>query len=495
MIVADLELTDSEARRRILGDAGPARTTLRLHGIPVGVATLEGSRATRQRAVGRALLGSARLPILEELARRQLDHGLRPTAWATPGPPQRVRMPELDIAICTRDRPDDLARTLQALAPYAGNDVRIIVVDNAPSNTATRDVVERSGVEVTYRCEPAPGLDHARNHALDVSRAPVLAFVDDDVVVDAGWVTAVRRAFRSPDVAMVTGLVEPWSMASEAARCFEAFGGFGRGFQCQWLAAPRRSAIAMPWANTGRHGTGANLSFRRALLLAVGGFDPALDAGTPAAGGGDLEAMFRILKAGGVQLYAPHAMVRHAHRSSMEGLLGQIESWGTGMSAHVESIRCAFPDERGALRRLDAWRYTARYARRLGGAMIGPPWPPRLAWHELRGATRGAALYHQGGRSAAPRAWKPLPEPGHGSRDVTLELTDDAPALAAEGAATLRIAVQREGQPIGTITVNAADGWVGRDRARDLLIRNNLDRISGADGERAIKELVALGGA
>jgi hypothetical protein len=66
------------------------------------------------------------------------------------------------------------------------------------------------------------------------------------------------------------------------------------------------------------------MAFRKAAFARVGGFDAALDVGTPAGGGGDLD-MFHPLVARGLALwYEPRALVWHQHRREMEALRRQL---------------------------------------------------------------------------------------------------------------------------------------------------------------------------
>ena len=67
----------------------------------------------------------------------------------------------------------------------------------------------------------------------------------------------------------------------------------------------------------------------------VGGFDPALGAGTVALGGEDLDAFAMLLLAGGVAAYTPDSIVRHHHRPTYAGLRTQIRGCGAGMGAVI----------------------------------------------------------------------------------------------------------------------------------------------------------------
>ena len=149
-----------------------------------------------------------------------------------------------------------------------------------------------------YVREPRPGLDWARNRAIREARGEIVAYTDDDVSVDPGWVRALAAAFaEEPHAMCVTGLVLPDEIDTPAQLLFEKYGGFGRGFErCGLQSGAAGDSAARLYGGTGRFGTGANMAFRRAFFDREGMFDPALDVGTPSNGGGDLEMFFRVLQ-------------------------------------------------------------------------------------------------------------------------------------------------------------------------------------------------------
>jgi len=120
----------------------------------------------------------------------------------------------------------------------------------------------------------------------------IVAFTDDDTIPDRHWLTEIVRGFwAAPRVGCVTGPILPSELATPAQLWIEQFGGYSRGFKRRVydLGVNRPPDSLFPYA-AGRFGSGANMAFRRSLLLDLGGFDPALGGGTPALGGEDLAA-------------------------------------------------------------------------------------------------------------------------------------------------------------------------------------------------------------
>lgn len=86
-----------------------------------------------------------------------------------------------------------------------------------------------------YVCEPLPGLDNARNRAALTAHGEIVAYTDDDVVVDVNWVRGLAEVFvLDVDVTAVTGLVLPLELETESQALFEEYGGFSRGFNRTW---------------------------------------------------------------------------------------------------------------------------------------------------------------------------------------------------------------------------------------------------------------------
>jgi glycosyltransferase involved in cell wall biosynthesis len=333
-----------------------------------------------------AALMEARLAgaVLKHRARAELEARTPP---ADPGPP-----PRLSIAICTRDRPARLARLLDSVAavrgdvPFAG--LEVLVVDNAPSDDATRHEAERRSW-VRYVLEPKAGLDFARNAALRAAGGDLIAYLDDDVVVDRGWLQGLYDAWRSaPDAGGYTGLVLPYRLETEAQAAFEARGGFGRGFEPAEFRERRYGNRLHP-VGAGILGAGCNMCFDRQLLLALGGFDEALDTGAPLPGGGDLDIFYRVLRRGRPVLYEPAYAVCHEHRETLPQLERQYWTWGLGFMAFLVKSRQTDP-ELAPRHAAMVWWWLCDRGAAVARAVLHRRWRDlAFAWAELRGGIQG----------------------------------------------------------------------------------------------------------
>ncbi|MCB1380887.1 MAG: glycosyltransferase [Alphaproteobacteria bacterium] len=248
--------------------------------------------------------------------------------------------PAISVVIATRERAESLRRTLESLLVQDYSDFDIVVVDNAPVTPHTRELIDqryRQTGRVSYVVEPVPGLGQAHNRGLAMAMGRIIAFTDDDVIVDKGWLKAIAAAFiRDPQAGCVTGLIMPAELETRAQYWTEKHGGFGKGFKSRTcdLGANRQPGPLYPYT-AGQFGSGANMSFRAEVLRSVGGFDPALGAGTFARGGDDLAAFLAVIQSGHRIVYEPAAIVWHFHRRGEDGMRRQAFSYGVGLGAYL----------------------------------------------------------------------------------------------------------------------------------------------------------------
>lgn len=241
--------------------------------------------------------------------------------------PARDVLP-VTVAICTCDRPESLARTLRSLELQAPAPGEILVVDNG-SGSGTSEMMVRDFPAARFARESVPGLDFARNRAMETARFEVVLFLDDDAVAEPGWVAAASRPLlENPRVGACTGRIEPLTLESQAQRLFEANGGFSRGTDRIRLPEDAGrllhgySAPLIAWAVS--IGSGCSLAVRRDAVRQLGGFDQALDMGAALPGGGDHDMLWRLLQAGYEVVYEPSAVARHEHRRELPAAEAQI---------------------------------------------------------------------------------------------------------------------------------------------------------------------------
>ncbi|MEV7024091.1 glycosyltransferase, partial [Kitasatospora sp. NPDC093558] len=332
------------------GAAGRALALVRLHGHPLGLVS---ATAADPDGLHLALTEAARTELAAPIARHlAADRAGSADGRSTHPPTASARVPHpclaaradalldaplISVVVCTHDRADMLRDCLDSVLRVDYPRFEVIAVDNAPhSEAAARLVRERYLGRVRYLREPIVGLARARNRGLAVAAGQLIAYVDDDIVVDRSWLAAIAEAFAGDRrTGCVTGLILPAELATEAQAAVVRHADFDKGFAVRrWSLADPPPDPLFPFT-AGRFGSGGNMAIRAALLRSLGGFDLATGPGTPARGGEDLLAFFRVLADGYALVYQPGAVVWHRHRRTDEALAVQAFGYGSGLGAYL----------------------------------------------------------------------------------------------------------------------------------------------------------------
>jgi GT2 family glycosyltransferase len=383
--------------------AGEVLALVRLHGRPVGFVQANIAEAADAQNV---LDEAARRELAPAIARHMKEDlhdaesfgypadGFRP--WCVRN---RLRVlaqaPTVSVVIATRERPAELERCLASVCRLSYPDFEVIVVDNAPETDATERLVrERFGFAATYVREPRRGLATAHNRGLALAHGQIVAFTDDDVIVDEHWLTAVAEGFAAREkVGCVTGLIVPAELETPAQVMLEARGRYAKGFEQRHFSSREPDADPLFPFTAGHFGSGANMAFSTGMLRALGGFDPAIGAGSTARGGDDLLAFFRTIAAGHGLVYQPGAIVWHHHARTAAALERQAYGYGVGLGAYLAAAVSHEPQTLPSLlRRIPRGIfYEIEQTRPQGQTTAG--WTRRLSTAQRRGLLYGPIAY------------------------------------------------------------------------------------------------------
>jgi glucosyl-dolichyl phosphate glucuronosyltransferase len=213
------------------------------------------------------------------------------------------------VTIQTYNRSAVLAETLESLRLLrcpAGVEYEILIVDNN-STDGTQEVIREYGGILAPRLrsvfEPRQGLSHARNRALQEAKGQIVSFLDDDVIVDPAWLSAVAGAFEEHAAAVVGGrsyLIYRSPRPSWLSDQYEFF--------LSRLDYGDRAIVGID-----KDLYGLNFSVRKDIVLQAGGFDPSLGrcGGVSFRSGEESDLLRRIRGLGGVVVYEPRAVVGH----------------------------------------------------------------------------------------------------------------------------------------------------------------------------------------
>ncbi len=118
------------------------------------------------------------------------------------------------VAICTRNRAQQLARTLSSIQRLRLSDeisLELMVINNACTD-GTDDVIDdyRSTLPVRRVYVPELGVSNARNASIAAAEGELIIWTDDDVLVHPDWVTEYVRASQEwPKASFFGGTIEP----------------------------------------------------------------------------------------------------------------------------------------------------------------------------------------------------------------------------------------------------------------------------------------------
>jgi glucosyl-dolichyl phosphate glucuronosyltransferase len=219
---------------------------------------------------------------------------------------------KITVILCTFNRCQLLAEALESVARSILPDAvdwEVLVVDNNSSDR-TPDVIESFSQQYPgrfrYLLEPQAGKSRALNAGIREALGNVLAFTDDDVVVEPTWLQNLTVALDKGECAGVAGRILPEPSFSPP----------------RWIAPKDRGALAplaifTPDSEAGPLNEppyGANMAYRKYVFGKYGGFrtdlGPQPGSGNPQKSE-DSEFGHRLLAAGETLRYEPTAVVYH----------------------------------------------------------------------------------------------------------------------------------------------------------------------------------------
>ena len=335
--------------------------------------------------------------------------------------------PRISVVVSTRNRGTMIDPALRSLLAMNHPAFEVIVVDQSTDTTTAALVEEIANHDhrVRYVQSKRVGLSSGRNDGLAAARGEVIAFTDDDCVVDSDWLAGVELEMSDPHVAGVFGRVLP---AEQGKRT---------GIDLAFKDSRQRveyAGRAIPW----HVGHGANMAFRRRDLLAAGGFDEVLGAGGPIPSHEDGDITYRLLAHDRRVVFSPAPLVYHRQWRDWDERKKTERNYGLGAGGQfTKYARCG--DWNGArllgtwmwqlgVRRVGAgiFKWRSRKVVYLGLTQLMYPWVG--VWRSLRfGVDRNLVRYRTQVSDALVGDWL-----GGGGHDLTT--VSPAPDLPTEAA-------------------------------------------------------------
>jgi len=241
----------------------------------------------------------------------------------------------ISIVIPSYNRPDRLERCLTALAALEGGPFETIVVDDG-SSMPLAPVCAGFGPHVRCIRQENAGPATARNTGARSAMGDFLAFTDDDCQPEPDWIRRLVAAHGGDPMRLVGGRVENLLTANVFAESSQSL--------CDFL---------YDYYDAGAGGapffTSNNIGCSRSRFFSIGGFDETF----PLAAAEDRDFGMRWRDAGGSLVYAPDAVVGHAHPLTLGRFWRQHVNYGRG-ARHLHGV----VDRRGSRRpKLESARF------------------------------------------------------------------------------------------------------------------------------------------
>jgi glycosyltransferase involved in cell wall biosynthesis len=230
-----------------------------------------------------------------------------------------VSLPRFSIAINTLNRAESLARTLDSFRYLDYPQFEVLVV-NGPSTDDTERVLQQyAGVIKAGRCAVA-NLSVSRNVAIAMASGDVVAFIDDDAIPVPEWIDRLARGYDSPEIGGVGSFVFDYTGYTYQSRYIlcDRFGG-----------ARMESRVNPTWLHSFPQSEeypahlGTNTSFRRDVLVSIGGFDEEYDYFLD-----ETDVCVRMIDSGYVVRFIDDAFVYHKFLPShLRGENRRVRNW------------------------------------------------------------------------------------------------------------------------------------------------------------------------
>lgn len=220
-------------------------------------------------------------------------------------------MAELVISaiICTHNRAQYLGAAIDSLLGQTLNNVEVIVVDNASTDTTAEVVQQRlSDPRLRYVYEATLGLSSARNTGANAAKGDILAYLDDDAEASPQWLASLLEVYQKDDKVAIAGgkvtLLWPPDVSRPPAWLSDdlasGLGAYDLGDQVQQIKNPSLTP------------RGLNYSLRKTFLDSVGGFDINLGrVGKNLLSNEELHMTQLALKHDWHVVYVPNALAAH----------------------------------------------------------------------------------------------------------------------------------------------------------------------------------------
>jgi len=199
-----------------------------------------------------------------------------------------MRQQKVSVLICTRNRSDSVKHAIHSIIVNSYPDFELVIVDQS-DNDKTQEIVNgylQAYSKISYFKISSLGAGKAKSFGLKKCRGEIIAFTDDDCIVDREWIEKIVLLFeRNPNIGIIFGSVL-------APSGYNIKDGFTPLYQAKDVL------FKGPCSKIRARGISANMAIKRDLFEKIGGFDEMLGPGAALPGNVDYDYSYRALRKG-----------------------------------------------------------------------------------------------------------------------------------------------------------------------------------------------------
>ena len=200
----------------------------------------------------------------------------------------------------------------------AGGDHEVVVVDNGSTDGSADFVRERFPEVRVVPLDRNYRFTGGNNRAVRTSKKDIVVFLNNDMLVDRGFLAPLLEGFKDPSVFAVTSQVFFWDKTRRREETGKTRARYENGFFTMWhdqISEREEHGPPIPvfW------GGGGSCAFDRRKYLAIGGLDTLFDPFYVE----DTDLSYQAWKRGWKCLLAPSSHVVHRHRATNKPRFGE----------------------------------------------------------------------------------------------------------------------------------------------------------------------------
>jgi cellulose synthase/poly-beta-1,6-N-acetylglucosamine synthase-like glycosyltransferase len=216
------------------------------------------------------------------------------------------QLPKMSVVVCSYNGASTIRDTMEGLLKVDYPDLEVIVVNDG-STDKTAEIVSEYPFQLIST--ENRGLSNARNTGIYAATGDVVAFIDDDAYPDVHWLRYLAFSYLTTNHGGIGGPNLLPANDGPIATCV--------------ANAPGGPVHVLTTDEIAEHIPGCNMSFRRDVLLEIGGLDPIYRSA-----GDDVDLCWRVQLTGRTIGFHPAAMVWHHRRNSIKAYWKQQKGYG-----------------------------------------------------------------------------------------------------------------------------------------------------------------------